>query len=474
MLDGCSALRLADWMNQAPDAGLVCEAAGSPDHNGMLHPAPHEDARTAWDNEQSMGLHPVYAAVEPPESGARTGRLGWSVTDYMGLRNRAARTACAAYRFRRDRAVGAPQRFHPSTPIRRVNLLEYKFIEPGDILRLKPSGALTTEDFSGLTRFVDAYLDKHGSLAGLLIETQSFPGWDSFAGFASHLRFIRDHQRHVKRIALVTDSSIAHIAETLAEPFAAAEIRCFAFDHYDGALQWLKGEPRASENILVVLTSHAELGNTGRKTGFWLEELAAPYYVLTDAGAKLTLASPKGGQPPLDPASDVPGAATTATQRFKSDPAAQALLANTRRLHDISPGEFDAVFYPGGHGPLWDLAEDPDSIALIKATVAARKPLAAVCHAPGVLRHVQSAQGEALVKGRKVTGFSNTEELAAGLAEVVPFSVEDMLIAEGGLYSKAPDWQVHVMTDDLLITGQNPASSGPTAEALLARLRNER
>jgi putative intracellular protease/amidase len=350
-------------------------------------------------------------------------------------------------------------------------MLEFTMIEPGGILHVKPSGALTAEDFTDLNRFADAHLGKNGTLAGLLIEAQSFPGWDSFAGFAAHVRFIRDHQRHIERIALVTDSAIAHLAETLADPFVAADIRCFAFNQYGAALHWLRTDRRMAVNVLVVLTSHDQLGSTGRKTGFWLEELASPYYVFTDAGAKVTLASPKGGQPPLDPTSDRPESSSDATRRFKSDIAAQTALANTRRLRDIVAADFDAVFYPGGHGPLWDLAEDPESIALIQATFAAAKPLAAVCHAPGVFRRVKSATGEPLVKGKAVTGFSNTEERAAGLSDVVPFLVEDMLIEEGGAYSKEADWQAHVVTDGLLITGQNPASSAPAARALLDQLR---
>lgn len=226
-------------------------------------------------------------------------------------------------------------------------MLEFAMIEPGGILRVRPSGALTSEDFSGLTRFADAYLERHGNLGGLLIEARSFPGWDSFAGFAAHVRFIRDHERHVERIALVTDSAIAPLAEKLADPFIAADIRCFAFNEFDTALHWLRTDGRTAANLLVVLTSHGQLGSTGRKTGFWLEELAAPYYVFTDAGAKVTLASPKGGQPPLDPASDDPQSSSDATRRFKSDVSAQAALANTRRLHDVSAADFDAVFYPG-------------------------------------------------------------------------------------------------------------------------------
>lgn len=223
-------------------------------------------------------------------------------------------------------------------------------------------------------------------------------------------------------------------------------------------------------NILMVLTSHDQLGNTGHKTGFWLEEFAAPYYVFKDAGAKLTLASPLGGQPPLDPKSDDAASQTAATRRFKADSAAQSALAGTVQLSTLKATHFDAVFYPGGHGPLWDLAEDAASIALIEAMIAAGKPVAAVCHAPGVLRHTRASNGEALVHGKNVTGFTNTEEDAAGLSKVVPFLVEDMLKENGGLYSKAADWQAHVVVDGLLITGQNPASSEPAAKALLASL----
>ena len=224
-------------------------------------------------------------------------------------------------------------------------------------------------------------------------------------------------------------------------------------------------------NVLMVLTSHDQLGDTGHKTGFWLEEFAAPYYVLKDAGASLTLASPKGGQPPLDPKSDAPESQTTATARFKADPAAQAALASTVPLSTLKPADYDAVFYPGGHGPLWDLAEDPDSIALIAALHAAGKPVAAVCHAPGVLRHVKGSDGQPLVKGKKVTGFTNTEEEAVGLTKVVPFLVEDMLRENGGIYSKGADWAAYALTDGILITGQNPASSEAAAEALLKLLK---
>ncbi len=223
-------------------------------------------------------------------------------------------------------------------------------------------------------------------------------------------------------------------------------------------------------NILMILTSHDQLGDTGHKTGFWLEEFAAPYYVFKDAGASVTLASPQGGQPPLDPKSDDPSAQTEATRRFKADKAAQAALASTDRLEILRVSDFDALFYPGGHGPLWDLAEDGNSISLIEAMIESGKPVAAVCHAPGVLRHVKSSSGQPLVKGLKVTGFTNTEEKAAGLTDVVPFLVEDMLVVHGGHYSKAADWQPHVVTDGLLVTGQNPASSEAAAKALLALL----
>lgn len=219
--------------------------------------------------------------------------------------------------------------------------------------------------------------------------------------------------------------------------------------------------------VLMVLTSHDELGTTGRKTGFWLEELAAPYYEFKDAGAEIVLASPKGGQPPLDPKSNEPDSQTDHTRRFEADPVAQAQLAATVRLDSVSQADFDTVFYPGGHGPLWDLAEDEDSIALIESFVAAEKPVALVCHAPGALRHVKTPTGEPLVKGKKVTGFSDTEEAAVELTDVVPFLVEDELKAEGGIYSKTDDWGPHVVSDGLLITGQNPASSARAAALLI-------
>ncbi len=224
--------------------------------------------------------------------------------------------------------------------------------------------------------------------------------------------------------------------------------------------------------ILIVLTSHDTLGNTGRKTGFWLEELAAPYYAFKDAGADIVLASPAGGQPPLDPKSNEPAFQTELTHRFESDTDARAQLASTVRLDSVSQDDFDAVFYPGGHGPLWDLAEDADSIALIGSFIAADKPVALVCHAPGVLRHVKRADGAPLVEGKQVTGFTNSEEAAVELTDIVPFLVEDELKAGGGVFSRGDDWGSHVVVDGLLITGQNPASSSAAAEALLHRLKS--
>lgn len=227
-------------------------------------------------------------------------------------------------------------------------------------------------------------------------------------------------------------------------------------------------------NILMVLTSHDQLGDTGKKTGFWLEEFAAPYYVLKDAGHSITLASPKGGQPPLDPKSDEADAQTDATRRFKSDAEAKAQLASTKMLSDIEADAFDAVFYPGGHGPLWDLAEDKHSKALIESTLAADKPVALVCHAPAVLKNVTAPDGSPLVRGRKVTGFTNAEEEAVGLTEVVPFLLEDELKRQGANFSKVGNFEPHVERDGLLITGQNPPSSEPAAEALLEVLSREK
>lgn len=222
--------------------------------------------------------------------------------------------------------------------------------------------------------------------------------------------------------------------------------------------------------VLIVLTSHDQLGDTGQKTGFWLEELAAPYYVFKDAGYELTLASPKGGQPPLDPKSSAPDQQTEATRRFQADDEAKKMLGNTVRLAEVSADSFDAVFYPGGHGPLWDLAESADSIRLIETFIANQKPVALVCHAPGVLRHAKAGDGRPLVEGKRVTGFTNTEEEAVELTKVVPFLVEDELKAKGGDFSKAPDWQAHVVKDGLLITGQNPASSAAAAQKLIESL----
>ena len=221
--------------------------------------------------------------------------------------------------------------------------------------------------------------------------------------------------------------------------------------------------------VLMVLTSHDRLGNTGQKTGFWLEELAAPYYVLKDAGLDITLASPKGGQPPLDPKSDDPANQTEAMRRFKGDKAAQEALARTVKLSDVAPDEYDAVFYPGGHGPLWDLSEDRNSVRLIEALYAAGKPVAAVCHGPAALRQARRGR-HSLVRGKSVTGFTNTEEAAVNLTDVVPFLVEDMLKENGGKFSKAADWQPYAVTDGNLITGQNPASSESTARALVGQL----
>ncbi|ASV96832.1 type 1 glutamine amidotransferase domain-containing protein [Paraburkholderia aromaticivorans] len=222
--------------------------------------------------------------------------------------------------------------------------------------------------------------------------------------------------------------------------------------------------------ILMVLTSHDQLGSTGKKTGFWLEEFASPFYVFKDAGADITLASVKGGQPPLDPKSDEPDAQTESTKRFRADKDAQALLAHTHPLPEVDEAEYHAVFYPGGHGPLWDLAEDSTSISLIEAFRTAGKPVAFVCHAPGVLRHVKGADGKPFVNGKNVTGFSNSEEAAVGLVDVVPFLVESEMQKLGAHYSKGQDWASHVVVDGQLVTGQNPGSSEASAKALLKML----
>jgi len=223
--------------------------------------------------------------------------------------------------------------------------------------------------------------------------------------------------------------------------------------------------------ILMVMTSHDKLGNTGEKTGFWLEEFAAPYYTFLDAGAAVTLASPRGGEPPLDPKSDTPDGQTEATERFKKDRSAQAALASTVKLADVSAENYDAIFYPGGHGPMWDMPDNATSIALIEAFVKADKPVGAVCHAPVALVNVRGKDGEYLVKGKRVTGFTNAEEEAVGLTAVVPFLLEDRLKERGGIFSKAANWVPYVQVDGKLVTGQNPASSGPGAEELLKLLR---
>jgi putative intracellular protease/amidase len=224
--------------------------------------------------------------------------------------------------------------------------------------------------------------------------------------------------------------------------------------------------------VLIVLTSHSDLGNTGEKTGFWVEEFAAPYYVLADAGAELTIASPKGGQPPVDPKSEAPDAQTVATKRFYSDYDVIDKVAHTVKLSEVNEGDFDAVFYPGGHGPLWDLANDEQSITLIENFYKHNKPVAFVCHAPSALVNVKAPNGEPLVKDKEITGFSNSEEEAVKLTKVVPFLLEDELKKLGGLYSSGPDWGVYVKTDGLLITGQNPASSAEAAKQLLGLLHH--
>jgi putative intracellular protease/amidase len=224
--------------------------------------------------------------------------------------------------------------------------------------------------------------------------------------------------------------------------------------------------------ILIVLTSHSELGDTGKKTGFWVEEFAAPYYELADAGAEITLASPKGGQPPIDPSSQLAAAQTKFTQRFDKDEPLKKKLAHTIKLSEVNAADYDAVFYPGGHGPLWDLVKDTNSIALIEAFQQQGKPMALVCHAPCALLKAKLPNGDPLIKGKKVTGFSDTEEAAVKLTKVVPFLLEDELKKTGGYYSKGPDWGVYVQTDGLLVTGQNPASSAEAAKALLKLLKN--
>jgi len=235
-------------------------------------------------------------------------------------------------------------------------------------------------------------------------------------------------------------------------------------------LMKLTEQKEPTMKILMVLTSHDQLGNTGRKTGFWLEELAAPYYVFKDSGAEITLASPKGGRPPLDPKSNEAEFQTDLTRRFEKDATAEAQLDKTVRLDSVKQESFDTVFYPGGHGPMWDLAEDKNSIKLIESFLAAGKPIALVCHAPGVLRHVKTPDGKPLVQGKKVTGFTDGEEQDVGLTNVVPFLVEDELINLGATFSKVKNWGVHTVTDGQLVSGQNPASSGPAAKVLIEKL----
>ncbi|WP_457934855.1 type 1 glutamine amidotransferase domain-containing protein [Pseudoalteromonas sp. SCSIO 43210] len=225
-----------------------------------------------------------------------------------------------------------------------------------------------------------------------------------------------------------------------------------------------------SKKILMVLTSHAELGNTGEKTGFWVEEFATPYYAFVDAGVEVTLASPAGGQPPIDPTSTLADFQTDATKRYDADSAAQTLMANTKVLSEVNSSDFDAVFYPGGHGPLWDLVDNTDSISLIESFVKEQKPVAAVCHASAAFLNVKDADGNALVAGKKVTGFTNSEEAAVQLTDIVPFLVEDELIKKGGDYQKTDDWGVLALVDGLVITGQNPASSELAAKKLLTKL----
>lgn len=223
--------------------------------------------------------------------------------------------------------------------------------------------------------------------------------------------------------------------------------------------------------LLMVLTSHDQLGNTGKKTGFWLEELAAPYFVFRDAGVDVTLASPKGGQPPLDPKSNEPDFQTDDTRRFEQDAVATAALAHTMKLGEIDQADYDSVFFPGGHGPLWDLTNDRNALSLIEGMLAADKPVALVCHAPGILTKVRSPNGEPIAKGRKVTGFTNSEEAAVQLVDVVPYLLEDVLKEQGANFSSTEDWGIHVVQDGLLTTGQNPQSSRQTAQTLLDTLR---
>lgn len=226
----------------------------------------------------------------------------------------------------------------------------------------------------------------------------------------------------------------------------------------------------ATKNVLMVLTSHSELGNTGEKTGFWVEEFAAPYYAFIEAGIKVSLASPAGGQPPIDPKSELADFQTASTKRYDEDKAVQALMANTAKLADVNAEDYDAVFYPGGHGPLWDLTDNADSISLLESFLAANKPVAAVCHATAAFLNLKDAAGEYVVKGKGITGFTNSEEDAVQLTDIVPFLLEDELIKRGGDYQKVADWNAFAIQDGLLISGQNPQSSELAAEKLLAHI----
>ncbi|MEM7549828.1 MAG: type 1 glutamine amidotransferase domain-containing protein [Bacteroidota bacterium] len=239
----------------------------------------------------------------------------------------------------------------------------------------------------------------------------------------------------------------------------------------DKAVEKSKTE-KMTKKVLFVLTSHDELGNTGEKTGFWVEEFAAPYYFLKDKGVDVTLASPIGGQPPIDPKSELEDFQTPSTKRFNDDEETQSILANTHKLSEVNADDYDAIFYPGGHGPLWDLSEDENSIGLIEEFYKDDKPIAAVCHAPAIFKNAKKTDGNPIVDGKKVTGFSNTEEEAVQLTDVVPFLVEDMLAEKGGIYSKGKDWSAYALEDGLLVTGQNPASSELVAEMLLKKLEN--
>jgi putative intracellular protease/amidase len=229
-------------------------------------------------------------------------------------------------------------------------------------------------------------------------------------------------------------------------------------------------QAKQASKILIVLTSHDKLGDTGNKTGFWLEEFAAPYYVFMDAGSQVTLASVAGGQPPLDPTSEMDDFQTQATHRFNEDKTAQQVLATTLKLADINADDFDAVFYPGGHGPLWDLTDNTDSIKLIESFVKANKPIAAVCHATAAFLNVKDEADNWLVKDKSVTGFSNSEEAAVQLTDIVPFLLEDELKARGGNYIAQVDWAPFVTKDSGMITGQNPSSSAPVAVEVLNAL----